>query len=245
MDYTTVQWVWLGIAALCIGFAKMGLSAVAMLVVPIIASVFGGRESTGILLPLLVAGDIFAVIYYKHHIQIHEIRRLLVWVCVGILIGTLVGQYINDAQFKAVLSVSVMLCLAIMVYSEVKGKQFVVPNKLFFYALVGILGGFTSMVGNAAGAIISIYLLSREYPKESYISTYAWIFLIMNLLKMPFQIFVWKNIDMGNLYTTLLLIPLIFLGAAAGVYIVKRLNEKVYRRIIYAMTLIAAIMLLI
>ena len=243
MDFSVTQWIWLAAAAFAVGISKMGLSAVIMLFIPIIAGIFGGKESTGLILPLLMVGDVFAVIYYKHHIQIQEIRQLLVWACVGILIGMLAGQFINDAQFKAVLSVSVVICLAAMVYAEVKGKQFIVPNKLIYFALVGILGGFTSMVGNSAGAIISIYLLSRGYPKEAYISTYAWLFLVINLIKLPLQVFVWHNIGISNLYVTLLLLPVIFGGAVVGAVVVKRINERIYRWVIYAMTLIAAIML--
>jgi len=243
MDYSTLQWIWLVIAAIAVGISKMGLSSVVMLVIPIIASLFGGRESTGLMLPLLMVGDVFAVVYYKHHVQLRDIRRLLLWICAGLGIGLFVGQYINDTQFKMFLSLSVILCLAAMIYAEVKGKPLTVPNKTVFYALIGILGGFTSMVGNAAGAIISIYLLSREYPKESYISTYAWLFLIINLIKLPLQIFVWHNIGLSNLYTALILLPVVFLGAVAGAWIVKRINEKLYRKIIYLMILIAAVAL--
>ena len=101
MDFTVTQWIWLAAAAFAVGISKMGLSAVFMLFIPIIAGIFGGKESTGLILPLLMVGDVFAVIYYKHHIQIQEIRQLLAWACVGILIGMLAGQFINDAQFKS------------------------------------------------------------------------------------------------------------------------------------------------
>lgn len=243
MDFSTIQWVWLIVAAFSVGVTKMGLSGVIMLVIPIVAGVFGGKESTGLILPLLIAGDVFAVIYYKHHIQLHEIRHLLVWLCIGILIGALVGQYIGDTQFKMVLSISVILCIILMFYAEVKGKQFTVPNKMVFYALVGILGGFTSIMGNVAGAIMSIYLLSRGYPKESYISTYAWLFLIINLIKLPLQIFVWHNIGLTNLYSTLILLPVIFAGAVVGAFVVKRIHDKLFRKIIYGLTLISAIII--
>jgi len=243
MDYSAAQWVWLGVAAFAVGISKMGLSGVVMLAIPMLAALFGGRESTGLMLPLLMIGDVFAVTYYKHHVQFRDIRRLLVWICLGLAIGLFVGLLINDRQFKMLLSGSVIVCIAAMLYAEVKGKPLTVPNKTVFYALVGILGGFASMVGNAAGAILSIYLLSREYPKDSYISTYAWLFLLINLIKLPLQIFVWHNIGWSNLYTAALLLPAIFMGAVAGAWIVKRINEALYRKIIYCMTLLAAVAL--
>ena len=243
MDFSVVQWIWLGASAFAVGMSKMGLGAVIMLFIPIVANVFGSKESTGLLLPLLMTGDVFAVIYYRENIQVHEIRKLLPWVFIGLFIGLLVGQYIDDIQFKAVFSVSVMICLAAMVYAEVKGKPITVPNKLLFYALVGILGGFTSMVGNAAGAIISIYFLSRGYQKDSLISTSVWLFFIVNIIKLPLQVFVWHNIGVSGLYTALLLLPCVLVGAAAGAYVVKRINEKIYRKVLYVMILIAAIAL--
>jgi uncharacterized protein len=243
MGFTAVQWIWLGAAAFAVGISKMGLGGVILLFIPILAGIFGGRESTGLLLPLLMTGDMLAVLYYRKHIQIHEIRRLLLWVCIGLLIGLFVGQYINDSQFKAVLSVSIILCLAVMVYADVKGKPLTVPDKLVFYALVGILGGFTSMVGNAAGPIISIYLLSKGYQKGQLISTSVWLFFIINLLKLPLQIFVWHNIAITGLYSALLLLPAMLAGAVAGAYLVKRMNDKIYRIILYGMILIAAVAL--
>jgi uncharacterized protein len=243
MEFTAIQWIWLGVAAFAVGIDKMGLAGAVMLIVPVVAAVFGGKESTGLLLPLLMIGDVFAVIYYKHNVQFSDLRRLLLWVCIGIGIGLFAGKYINDGQFKMLLSISVILCLAAMIYAEMKGKQFTVPNKMVFYALVGILGGFTSMVGNAAGPIMSIYLLSRGYAKKSYISTYVWLFMIINLIKLPLQIFVWHNIGLSNLYTALILAPMILAGAFAGAVIVKRINEALFRKVIYGLTLIAAISL--
>lgn len=243
IEFSLIQWIWLGIAAFSVGIAKMGLSGVAILIIPVIASVFGGKESTGLILPLLMVGDVFAVIYYKHHIQLNAIRRLLLWIVIGLLAGLLVGQNIQDKQFKILISISVILCIFAMIFSETKGKQLALPDKIFIYALVGILGGFASMVGNSAGAIISIYLLSIGYPKTSYISTNAWLFFIINLIKMPLQIFIWHNIGLTNLYTTLLLLPIILIGVVVGALVVKRIGEAVFRKLIYLMTLIAAVVL--
>lgn len=243
MGFSTVEWVLLGATAFAVGVSKMGLGGVIMLFIPVIAGVFGSRESTGLLLPLLMAGDVFAVVYYQKHVEIREIRRLLLWVCIGIAIGLFAGRTMNEGQFKAVLSVSVIVCLAAMVYADIKGRPLMLPNKLRYYALVGILGGFTSMVGNAAGAIISIYFISRGYQKDALISTSVWLFFIINLIKLPLQIFVWHNIGLPNLYTALLLLPAVLAGAAAGAYLVKKINERLYKIILYAMILIAAAVL--
>lgn len=242
---TTSQWVWICIAAFLVGFSKMGISGVMMLIIPVIANVFGGKESTGILLPILLIGDIFAVKYYNQHAEWGNIRKLIPWALVGLLFGIIVGNYIDDKQFKMLIAISVLVCVCILIYTEKKGDSFKVPKKIWFYALTGIASGFATMIGNAAGPIMSIYLVAMGFKKNDFIGTYAWFFLIINFLKVPLQIFFWHNISIKTLLLACSMIPAVALGAFAGAIVVKRINEKSFRYIIIGMTAIAAIKLFI
>jgi len=242
---STTEWILLGVAAFSVGLSKMGLSAVVLLIIPILASVFGAKTSTGLLLPMLIVGDIMAVVHYRKHIDVKAISRLLIWVCIGIGLGLAAGNYVDDALFKTLLAISVILCMGALVFSEIRGKRFTPPNKIWFYALVGILGGITTMIGNAAGPIMSIYLFSMGYQKERFIGTSAWFFFIVNILKLPLQTFVWHNIQTDTLLHALIMVPVVVLGAVAGSWIVKKINEKLFRYFIIAMTLIAAVVLLV
>jgi len=239
------QWIWVVLAAVLVGFSKTGIGGAMMMVIPIVASVFGGKESTGIILPMLIVGDVFAVKYYNRHADWGNIKKLLPWTLVGLVIGVVVGSYINDQQFKVLIAISVLVCLVILLYSEKKGEELKVPSTVWFYALVGIASGFTSMIGNAAGPIISIYLLARGLKKNSFMGTAAWFFMILNLTKMPFQIFVWHNISFETMSLTLVMIPAILLGAIVGIGVIKKINEKPFRYLIIIMTAIAAFRLLI
>jgi len=239
------QWVWIIIAAVLVGFSKTGISGAMMLVIPIVAAVFGGKESTGIILPMLLVGDFFAVKYYHRHADWKNIRQLLPWALIGLLCGVVVGSYINDQQFKVLIAISVLICLAILVYSEKKGDSLVVPNAMWFYALVGIACGFTSMIGNAAGPIFSIYLLAMAFKKNSFMGTAAWFFLIINATKVPLQVFFWHNITWQTLTLVIIVIPAIIVGAIAGIYVIKRINEKPFRYMIILMTGVAAVRLLL
>ena len=244
-DLSMWQWVWLIISAFLVGFSKTGISGFMMPVIPVIASVFGGKESTGVILPLLLMGDVFALYYYNRHAKWHDIKKLLPWTILGLIFGVIVGNYINDKQFKMIISISVILCLATLIYTEKKGENLKIPKNKWFYALAGIITGFTSMIGNAAGPIFSIYLLTMNFKKNDFMGTTAWFFFLINLTKVPLQILFWHNISFKTILLTIGMVPAIAIGALLGMLMIKKINEKVFRYIIMGMTAIAAIRLLI
>ncbi len=239
------EWVLVVGAAILVGFSKTGIGGMTMLVIPILAGVFGGKQSTGILLPMLLVGDVFAVKYYNRHANWHNIKKLLPWALIGLVLGVVIGNYVNDQQFKMLIAISVLVCLVILIFMEKKGEGLEVPNKTWVYILTGIACGFTSMIGNAAGPILSIYLLAMGFKKNDFMGTAAWFFLIINLTKMPLQIFFWHNITLQTTFLALGLIPAITLGAFLGILVIKKINEKMFRYIILAMTAIAAVKLML
>lgn len=229
--------------AFLVGFSKTGIGGVIMLAIPVLAGVFGGRDSTGIMLPMLLAGDVFAVCYYRSSVQWKNIFAPMPWALVGLGAGAAVGGFINDGYFKILMGIIVLVCIVILIYTEAKGQDFTVPHKSWFYITAGILSGFASMIGNAAGPIFSIYLLALGFKKNNFMSTNAWFFLIINLTKVPLQLFVWHNISIRALEISALMVPVITIGAVLGVYVLKKINEKFFRYMIIAMTAIAAIRL--
>jgi uncharacterized membrane protein YfcA len=242
---STIQWALLIIASIMIGFSKTGISGLLMLATSIMASAFGGKETTGILLPILIVGDIFAVVFYKRHAEWKTLKRLLPWTFVGFAIALVVGNMVDDKQFKILIAVLVLICMAMLLYTEIKGEDMNVPEKLWFYGLTGAAAGFASMIGNAAGPIFTVYLLALGYKKKSFMGTFAIFFLVVNVTKVPLQILFWHNIHLRNLVLTAIMIPVITAGALFGVYINKKLNEKPFRYLILALTVIAAIRLMI
>ena len=244
-DLSVIQWIWVMIAAIFVGMAKTAIGRFPILVVPILAAVFGGKDSTGILLPMLIVGDIFAVFYYNRHADWKQIRRLMPWVLLGIIIGALVGHWVNDKIFKILISVVVLICLGIMLLLSKKGDNLKVPEKVWFHLLTGTVCGFASMIGNAAGPIFSIYLLALGFRKQNFMGTNAWFFFLVNLVKLPLQVFLWQNINANNFFLTMGMIPFIIIGAVIGIVIIKKLNEKVFRYIIIAVTAIGAVRLLL
>ena len=243
-ELNTFQWTMVIISALLIGMSKTGISGAGMAVIPIMAAIFGGKLSTGIVLPLLSMADIFAVSYYHRHASWSYVLRLLPWTIIGVFIGIYVGDVINDSVFKDIMGTIVMLSVALLVWRDLK-KDVRIPGGILFPAIMGLSGGFATMVGNAAGAIMALYLLSMRLPKNEYIGTGAWFFLIINLFKIPFHILIWKTIYMDTFLFDVALLPVIAIGAFMGVYIVRIFPEKAYRVFILLTTAVSAIILII
>ena len=223
--------------------AKTGIAGVGMLIVPILATIFGGRPSAGILLPMLSMADVFAVSYYHRHAEWKYVLKLLPSTVVGVLVGLFVGNIVNDQQFKHMMAVIILVGLVIMIWRERKNSTTAIPHNWLFSSIAGLLGGFSTMIGNAAGPVMSIYFLSMMLPKNSFIGTGAWFFLIINLFKIPFHITVWETINLETFTLDLAMFPAIMIGAFIGFKLVKYIPEKPYRIFIIVTTALAAIKL--
>ncbi|SHF57457.1 hypothetical protein SAMN05444274_106238 [Mariniphaga anaerophila] len=245
IDFTLLQWLLLFCCAMLIGMSKVGVPGVSMAVVPVLALIFGGKASTGILLPILMMADWFGVGYYHRHAQWKYLWRLLPWAFGGVGVALWVGEVVNDEWFKNIIAILVFICIALMLWKDRrKGNRFF-PDTWWFAAAMGILGGFATMIGNVAGPIFAIYLLAMRLPKNSFIGTGAWFFLIINISKFPLHIFVWKTIDWQTLKLDLILLPGIALGAVLGVWLVKKIPDKTYRTFVIVVTALSAFLLLI
>ena len=222
-------------AALLLGIAKSGIKGLAILIVTGLALVYGAKESTGILMPLLICGDILAVIYYKRHVKWVYLIKLLPWMVAGVLVGVVLGKDLPEDLFKSGMAVIILISVAMMYYWERK-KDRKVPNHLSFAALMGMMAGFTTMVGNLAGVFSNIYFLAIKLPKNEFIGTAAWLFFIINLFKVPFHIWSWGTINLASFQISLSLIPAVILGFMFGVSIVKKIKNDRYRQLILLLT---------
>jgi uncharacterized protein len=238
--YSTTSLILIALSAFIIGLSKAGLKGIDMLNVTIMTIVFGGKASTGIVLPLLCVADVMAVKYYHRHAQWPHVRRLMPWMVIGILVGVFVGKDLNEAIFRKVMATIIVLTVIIMLVIELR-KTMVMPNNKLFVSGMGLVSGFTTMLGNLAGAFSNIYFLAMRLPKNDFIGTGAWVFLIINWFKLPFQIFYWNNITSDSLLTDLALVPFLILGFWCGIKLVARIKDDLYRQVVIVLTLIGAI----
>jgi uncharacterized protein len=223
--------------------SKTGISGVGLMVVPLLANAFGGRPSVGLLLPILIFADIFAVSWYNRHAEWKHILRLIPWAFAGIITATIVGKNISDLTFNRLLAALVLGGIAILVWRDLRPGKIRIPGSRWFAGGLGLLGGFATMMGNAAGPVMALYLLSMRLPKNSYIGTGAWFFFIVNLSKVPLHIWSWETITAESFFLDLMMIPAIAAGAFLGIWLVRLLPEKFYRILVIATTLISAILL--
>ncbi|WP_044239736.1 sulfite exporter TauE/SafE family protein [Flexithrix dorotheae] len=242
-DLSNFQIFLIMLSGILIGMSKSGLSGAGMVAIPIFALTFGGKASTGVLLPLLVFADIYAVAHYRRHANIQHLYKLLPWVLAGLFIGIYIGNSIPDILFKRIIAIGVIVSILLLIFNQlIKSGDFFKNNKIIS-PVFGTSGGFTTMVGNAAGPIMSVYFLSKGMLKNSFIGTKAWFFLLLNLFKIPLHIFFWGTITVESFLFDLQILPSILLGVFIGIKVVKIIPESAYRIFVIIVTLISSILL--
>ncbi len=244
MNTNATVWLLTLLSAFLVGMSKSGIKGIGMVTIPLMVYLYGAKASVGVLLPMLVFGDTMALINFHKSGKIKEIIRLFPFAATGIIAAVIVGNHINDKQFRDAIAVILLVSLFIMFLNELRGKKESLSDKLLFRSFFGITGGFATMIGNAAGPIFNLYILSMRLPKNSFIGTGAWFFFFLNIFKVPFHIFAWHTITPKTFHLDVLMIPGIIAGAYTGKYIVKFIPEKAYRYFIFTIIFLSSLMLL-
>lgn len=245
LEISAFDWSIIVVCGMLIGMSKVGVPGVSMIVVPALAFIFGAKASTGVLLPILMMADLFGVAYYRRHANWGHLLKVLPWAVVGLMLALWIGKIVNDVQFKNLIAILVFLSIGLMLWQDKRKGIQLFPDKWWFAASMGILGGFATMIGNVAGPVFAIYLLAMHLPKNSFIGTGAWFFMIINFAKFPLQLLVWHNISTQTLIIDLMTLPAIALGAFVGIRLVKIIPEHTYRGFVIAITVISAFLLLL
>lgn len=243
-DMSTIDWIALSCAMFVLGVGKAGIKGFSIIIVLILAFIFGEKSSTGVLLPMLVFADILAVVYYKRHVQWKYVFLLLPWMIVGVLVGVWVGNEISEYIFKKTMAVIIVVSVLLMLFFESKNSTAIPKNKLFSSSM-GFLAGFTTMIGNLAGPISTIYFLAIRFEKNEFIGTAAWLFFIVNVFKVPFHIFVWKTVTLETIVLNSVLTPMIIIGFLVGVKVVKKIPNSFYRKFILFITAVGGVIMFI
>lgn len=241
---STLQWIAICFAIFLLGLSKSGIKGIGIVLVIILAFVFGEKASTGILLPMLICADIMAVIYYNRHANWKYIRKLIPWMAIGVLVGVWLGSSISEVLFKRTMAIIIIVSVLIMFYTESRKSSLIPTNKLFSIS-AGFFAGFSTMIGNLAGPIANVYFLAMRLPKNEFIGTAAWLFFIINVFKLPFHFLVWKTVTKESLILNVALFPVIFIGFISGIWIVKQISNVNYRRLILIITAIGGVFMLI
>lgn len=244
MEISLTSWILASAAAFVIGLSKAGIKGIAVINVTFMALAFGAKESTGLVVPLLVLADVFAVIYYNRHTQWKYVFKVLPWMVIGIFIGVYVGKDLPESLFKTGMAIIILITVFMMYWWDRK-KNKAVPKHIAFSSSIGVIAGITTMVGNLAGAFSNIYFLAMRLPKNHFIGTAAWLFLIINIIKLPFHFFVWGTITEETILLNMKLLPGILIGFVVGIKIIKLINEAFFRKMILVLTALGAVLIMI
>ncbi|SFB97027.1 sulfite exporter TauE/SafE family protein [Streptomyces aidingensis] len=255
----------LALAALLVGFAKTAIGGVAALSVAIFAAVLPARESTGALLPLLLVGDVFAVRAYRRHANWPVLLRLFPSVAAGVVLGTVFVALVDDTVMRRTIGAVLLVIVAVHLWQSRRARigdrppavpatatardtardteaPPAVPHRARTLVF-GLLAGFTTMVANAGGSVMALYLLSAGFAMLGFLGTGAWFFFIVNLFKVPFSAGL-GLIDGQSLLLDAALAPAVVAGALAGRAVVRHLDQRLFARLVLGFTTLSALNLL-
>jgi len=245
-DLNAIGWSLVGLCAFLVGVSKTGLPGLGILIVPLMAMALPqhARESTGIMLGMLILGDLFAATYYRHIAEWKHVLRLLPPAFLGIVAGWKAMEYVTNDQLKRIIGLIVLAMLAVHFWrTRLRAADASIPTQWWFGGILGFLAGVTTMMANAAGPVMVIYLLSMRLPKLAFVGTSAWFFFAVNWLKVPFSV----QLDLttgASAKLGLLMLPLIAAGSVAGIFLLHRLPQKAFNALIQILAAAAAIKLL-
>jgi uncharacterized protein len=240
------QWALGALGAFLVGLSKTGIPGLGILNVAIFALVFPARESVGLVLVILICGDIVAVTTYRRDASWPHLLRLFPWAAAGIVAGYFALGRVDDWRMRHLIGI---ILLFLVVFQYVRSRRPALldseaqPPQLWLAPIAGITAGFTTMVANAAGPVMVLYLLAMRLPKILFIGTAAWYFLLLNLFKVPFSASL-GLINPASLGVSLLLGPFAMLGALIGRPIAERLNQRLFELIALALTFVAVLLML-
>ncbi|CAM5556384.1 sulfite exporter TauE/SafE family protein [Streptomyces aurantiogriseus] len=240
----------LAFAALLVGFSKTAVSGANTVSLAIFAAVLPPRASTGVLLPLLIAGDVLAVRTYRRHAHWPTLWRLFPAVAAGVVVGTLFLVWADDAAVGTSIGAILLLMAAVTVWRRRTAEVAEDPDAVVTRAgrlkarSYGVLGGFTTMVANAGGPVMSMYLLSAGFRKLGFLGTSAFFFLIVNVSKVPFSVGL-GLINGPSLLLDAALALFVVPGALLGRWAVDRINQRLFERLVIAATVVGGLQLLL
>ena len=239
------QWALGAFGAFLVGLSKTGIPGLGILNVAIFALVFPARESVGLVLVILICGDIVAVTTYRRDASWPHLLRIFPWAAAGIVIGYFALGRVNDSQMRHLIGA---ILLGLVVFQYIRSRRSTpdgeaLPVRPWLAPLAGITAGFTTMVANAAGPVMVLYLLAMRLPKIVFVGTAAWYFLILNIFKLPFSASL-GLINPSSLGVALWLGPFAMAGALIGRPLVSRFNQRVFELTALGLTFGAALLMI-
>ena len=243
-----LQWVCAVLGALMVGISKAGITGLSILSVALFTHVFpSSKQASGLVLPLLIFGDFVAVLSYRTHTQWRYLWKLMPWTAAGVVLGYFALGHISDRTTRTMIGV-IIVSLCVLGYWRrhltLPTPETETPKHWALAAAIGIVAGFITLIANAAGPVMAIYLVAMRLPKMQFVGTTAVFFMVLNLFKVPFMV------DLGLITAqsfkfNLMLAPAVLLGAFAGRWLLIRINQQLFEKLVLGFSAIAGILLIV
>jgi len=229
------------LAALCIGLAKAGFSGISMVSVVILADIYGPKASVGLALPLLIAADLMAYPAFLKHGSWRPVWRLLGPALLGLGLGWWVLGGISEIMARRVIGSCVLFMVVLQAFRRLRPEGFDrLADSRGFGMAAGILGGFATMLANAAGPVVQLYLMARRIPKMELIGIGARFFLLINLIKVPLNARL-ALITHASLLENLKLLPAVAVGIFGGKFLLRQVPQGAFEAMIVIFSLVAGL----
>ncbi len=241
------QWAIAIIGATMVGISKTGVAGLGILAVAVFTLALPARDAVGTVLLVLIAGDIFAVSTYRRQADWSQLIKLFPWAALGVVVGALALGRVDEQALRKLLGAILAGLVAFQLVRRAVARQRPAadqaPQRRWVAALTGVTAGFTTMVANAAGPVMTIYLLAMDLPKLTFIGTTAWYFFVINLFKVPFSAYL-GLINAASVPVSLALMPFAVVGGIIGRRVVEKIDQRTFESIALWLTLVAAVRLL-
>lgn len=232
-------WQWLAGAfcAFLVGVAKTGMPGLGILIIPVMVLLVGDtRESVGWVLPILCTADVFAIYYWRRQAAVGRLFSLAPWTLIG-MVGGAFALALQERILRPMVGSIIFAMLGVYLWRRFRQDAIAAHTVPY-----GIAAGFATTVANAAGPVMSLYLLSKKLPKEEFVATGAWFFFIINLTKVPIYLY-HGSIGSKSLIFDALMIPAVLGGALTGKWVIHRIPPKVFEAMVIALTVISTVLL--
>jgi uncharacterized membrane protein YfcA len=248
VPWSPAQWAIAALGAFIVGLSKTGIGGLGILFAALFVLVFpNAKQATGFVVPLLIFGDVVAVLSYRSHAQWRFVWKLFPSTAVGVILGFLaLGRISNPA---ARILVGAIICTLAVLSFWLRHRQRSTDEpaqilRWLFAPLIGTVAGFLTLIANAAGPVMASYFVSMRLPKMQYAGTTAVFFLLLNLFKVPFVVHL-GLLTAHSFAINLILLPMVLLGALVGRWLLVRVDQDLFSNLVLGLSALAGILMLL
>lgn len=235
----------LALIGIFLGIDKGGIKAISILSIYFMLNLTDPKTMLAIYAPLLLVGEFFPAYHYRKDADLQVTFRILPWLVVGLLLGTVVGTRIDVETFSLIIGILILGMAVSMVAKQFGNIAVAERAKKPLTAVLGLLAGFGSIIGNVAGGITNAYFLAETDNKRTLIGSSSALFIQVNAIKLLLYIFLWDIFTANTLLVSLYMVPFIGLGVFFATMLIRVIPERFYRGLVFVAVIYAGISLLV